>query len=230
MSDLVFKSNEGNLVTTSKLVAEKFGKRHSDVLRAIDNLECSKEFTERNFALKVSINALPQGGARPSQEYYITRDGFSFLVMGFTGKSAAKFKEDYINAFNRMDQSLKQQLPATYLDALKALVISEEAKQLAESKILELRPKVEVFDQISNSESLLTLNEAAKAIGVGRNNMMKHLRLQKILNANNNAAQKFIEQGYFEVKIKPIIKNGVAYNYSQTFVTGKGVTWLANKF
>lgn len=76
----------------------------------------------------------------------------------------------------------------------------------------------------------MTLNEAAKAIGVGRNNMMKHLRLQKILNANNNAAQKFIEQGYFEVKIKPIIKNGVAYNYSQTFVTGKGVTWLANKF
>jgi phage regulator Rha-like protein len=50
MEELVFKSEKGNPVTTSLLVARTFGKRHADVLRAIDNLDCSRDFFERNFA------------------------------------------------------------------------------------------------------------------------------------------------------------------------------------
>lgn len=226
MNELVFKSNEGNLVTTSKLVAEKFGKEHKHVLDAVRNICSSAE----NSAQFYESTTYKDSTGRSNEMFIMNRDGFSLLVMGFTGEKALQFKLDFIAAFNKMEQSLKQKLPATYLDALKALVTSEEAKQLAEKQVIELQPKAEVFDQIANSESLLTLNEAAKAIGIGRNNMMKHLRLQKILNANNNAAQRYIEQGYFEVKVKPIIKGGIAYNYSQTFVTGKGVTWLANKF
>lgn len=50
MIGLVFKSKEGQLVTSSKLIATKFNKRHADVLRAIQNLECSNDFVQRNFA------------------------------------------------------------------------------------------------------------------------------------------------------------------------------------
>ena len=90
----------GEPITNSMLVAQKFNKRHGDVLRAIKNLECSAEFTKRNFAFCTKINDLQNGKPQPFVE--MTKDGFVFLVMGFTGKEAAKFKEDYINEFNAM--------------------------------------------------------------------------------------------------------------------------------
>ena len=93
---------EGKVVTTSRAVAERFGKRHADVIRAIKNVECSDEFNQRNFAPVEYMDE--KGEMRP--EYRITRDGFVFLAMGFTGKEAAKWKEAYILAFNRMEQEL----------------------------------------------------------------------------------------------------------------------------
>lgn len=64
--ELVYKSNDGKALTTSLKIAEVFGKRNADVLRDIRNLHCSPEFRERNFALMVNINKLPQGGAQKS--------------------------------------------------------------------------------------------------------------------------------------------------------------------
>lgn len=100
---------DNRAVTTSLKVAEYFNKRHSDVLRAIKRLECSDQFQQRNFALMVEMKKLPQGGATRSEYYYLTRDGFTFLAMGFTGKVAASFKEAYIEAFNRMEAALRQE-------------------------------------------------------------------------------------------------------------------------
>ncbi|WP_278426803.1 Rha family phage regulatory protein [Hafnia paralvei] len=99
---------EGRAVTTSLAVAAYFIKRHDDVLKRIKNLECSPEFTARNFA--VSEYTDPTGRKLPC--YEITRDGFTFLAMSFTGKRAAKFKEDYIEAFNRMESRLTGESPA----------------------------------------------------------------------------------------------------------------------
>lgn len=100
---------ECQVVTTSLRVAEIFSKRHADVLRAISNLECSEDFRERNFAFIQKISDLGQGRTRKDPMYYITRDGFVFLVMGFTGKTAAKFKEAYIRAFNEMEAKLRRE-------------------------------------------------------------------------------------------------------------------------
>lgn len=90
--------------TTSLAVADKFGRRHSNILRAIANMDCSKDFAKRNFELCFKINDLQNGKKQPF--YNMTKDGFIFLVMGFTGKVAAEFKEDYINEFNRMADKL----------------------------------------------------------------------------------------------------------------------------
>ena len=95
-------------VTTSLKVAEVFGKRHADVLRAVSNLECSEDFRERNFAFIQKISDLGNGRTRKDPMYLINRDGFIFLVMGFTGKTAAKWKEAYINAFNAMEAKLRE--------------------------------------------------------------------------------------------------------------------------
>ncbi|EEM8546916.1 transcriptional regulator [Salmonella enterica] len=97
----------GRAVTTSVAVAEYFRKMHKDVLKKIDNLDCSAEFNERNFAPVDYTDA--KGEKRPA--YQITKNGFVFLVMGFTGKKAAAFKEAYIAEFDRMENELRQQNP-----------------------------------------------------------------------------------------------------------------------
>ena len=98
--------NDGKIVTTSLQVAEVFNKLHRHVLRDIRNLECSSEFQESNFGLSFYHSKLLNGGYKKQPMYYITKDGFTFLAMGFTGKVAARFKEAYINAFNEMEKRL----------------------------------------------------------------------------------------------------------------------------
>ena len=132
MQNLVQISN--NQVTTSSLiVAECFDKRHRDVLRSIKMLKCSKEFNARNFA---PVEYKDQKGEKRTY-YNITRDGWTFLVMGFTGLKAAEWKEKYIAAFNAMEAELRkrQDKPVEVVahnralpSGKKEIVLSEKAK------------------------------------------------------------------------------------------------------
>lgn len=97
---------EGQITTTSRQIAEHFGKRHDTVLRSIRNLECSPEFHARNFAEMVVAVEIGNGAVRRDPAFRMTRDGFVFLAMGFTGKDAAQWKEAYIEAFNKMESEL----------------------------------------------------------------------------------------------------------------------------
>lgn len=101
---------DSQVVTTSLKVAEIFSKQHKHVLEAIRELDCSDNFRGSNFRPSLRIRQLPNGmGERQDPYYLITRDGFTFLVMGFTGKTAAKYKEAYIRAFNEMEAKLRRQ-------------------------------------------------------------------------------------------------------------------------
>ncbi|HFX0932069.1 TPA: Rha family transcriptional regulator [Pseudomonas aeruginosa] len=87
--------------------AERFGKRHDNVLRAIDNLDCSAGFRLLNFEETVMWRENPSGGEPiKSRSFDMTKDGFMFLVMGFRGKAAAAWKEAFIHAFNWMAEQL----------------------------------------------------------------------------------------------------------------------------
>ncbi|WP_057447082.1 Rha family transcriptional regulator [Pseudomonas syringae group genomosp. 3] len=96
---------KGQPMTTSIDVAMHFGKRHDNVIKAIRNLECPNDFTLLNF----EECSRPGANNKPEPFYRITRDGFAFLCMGFTGKEAARWKVAYINAFNQMELALKAQ-------------------------------------------------------------------------------------------------------------------------
>ncbi|EPE4932604.1 Rha family transcriptional regulator, partial [Escherichia coli] len=98
---------DGQAVTSSLAVANFFSKRHDDVLKKIRTLECSASFTARNFSV-ISVSDYTDCTGRKLPCYQITRDGFAFLAMGFTGKRAAQFKEAYINAFNQMEKQLSK--------------------------------------------------------------------------------------------------------------------------
>lgn len=113
MEELVFLRNEQAL-TDSLTVAEMFGKRHDRVLRAIDNL----------------VESLPKNGERRMfifgrrkaddgqfhRMYFMNRDGFSLLVMGFTGKKALEWKLKYIDAFNAMEKIITEKQTTVWLE------------------------------------------------------------------------------------------------------------------
>lgn len=99
--DLVLLNN-GEPLTTSRIVSDVFSKTHKDVLRAIDKLDCSPGFRGRNFA--PSSYRSKQGKILKCVD--MTRDGFTFLCMGFTGRKSAEWKEQYITAFNEMEKGL----------------------------------------------------------------------------------------------------------------------------
>ena len=90
-------------VVTSLDVAETFGKEHKNVLKDIRELGCSEEFRLLNFEQSYYTNT--QNKKQPM--YYIRRDGFTLLVMGYTGEKAMCFKEAYIKQFNAMEKLLK---------------------------------------------------------------------------------------------------------------------------
>lgn len=93
-------------ITTSRQIAITFGKEHRAVLHAIHNLRESTptNFNQRNFASADYRDT--QGKRQPM--YELTRDGFTLLAMGFTGKRALEFKLAYINAFNEMERKLAE--------------------------------------------------------------------------------------------------------------------------
>ena len=108
----IVRQRGNQLFTTSIDVAEKFGKQHKNVLQAILALECSDEFNRLNFQPVKYVDE--KGERRPM--YHISRDGFSFLAMGFRGKKAAEWKEKYITAFNLMESALLRQRNLSWQD------------------------------------------------------------------------------------------------------------------
>lgn len=93
---------DGHAITTSLTVAEVFGKQHKNVLQTIKSLDCLEEFVRLNFQPISYMDA--QNRLQPM--YEMTKDGFTFLVMGFTGAKAAQFKVAYIQRFNEMEAAL----------------------------------------------------------------------------------------------------------------------------
>lgn len=127
---------DGQITTTSLQIAEHFGKRHKNVMQAIANLECSPEFTGLNFQPSEYTDAT----GRKLPCYRITRDGFVFLAMGFTGKEAAQWKEAYITAFNKMEAELRVKQTDSVLDYTRitpaqAQDLREIVKAIVDAKI-----------------------------------------------------------------------------------------------
>jgi Rha family phage regulatory protein len=99
--------HDGRAFTTSLLVAEVFGKLHKHVLRDIEALDCSPEFHGSNFGPMFRDVVVGNGAVRQERYFELTKNGFVFLVMGYTGAKAARFKEAYIARFDEMEAALR---------------------------------------------------------------------------------------------------------------------------
>jgi Rha family phage regulatory protein len=128
----------------SRDVANTFGKRHDNVVQAFDALECSAEFKDLNFKV-FTIQGLSDQNRGKRSHVEMTRDGFSFLVMGFTGGRAAAFKEKYIAAFNKMEAELvqrsqsKEAVQPLDMSALRAMLADTLSTTNAASGVCALR-------------------------------------------------------------------------------------------
>ncbi len=97
----VVLERDGQAFTNSRHVADYFGKRHDDVLRAIRNLlEQSGNLCARNFAATSNEVPMPNGGTRTERSFDMDRDGFTLLAMGFTGQKATRLKGSTTRTMN----------------------------------------------------------------------------------------------------------------------------------
>lgn len=112
-----FKVVEGRPVTSSRIVAEYFGKQHHHVVRDIRTLISQKPDLERNANFgecSETIN-LANGATRQVPFFWMDRKGFSLLAMGFTGAKALEFKCAFYDEFERMEQALKNPPAPAYI-------------------------------------------------------------------------------------------------------------------
>lgn len=106
MNNLVIMHDQ-QAVTTSLILAEAFEKEHRNVIRTIET-----KIGELNF--EQSLKMFSKGEYTNTQNkqqpmYYLNRDGFTFIAMGFTGRKADEFKLKYIDAFNKMEEQIRNQ-------------------------------------------------------------------------------------------------------------------------
>ena len=117
-------------VVTSLDVAETFEKRHDNVLKSIRDLECSEEFRLLNFKESEYLNE--QNHKHPM--FFITRDGFTLLAMGYTGEKAVKFKEAYIKQFNHMEKALQDKFIERQKGITVRHIVTDMIKQSRENE------------------------------------------------------------------------------------------------
>ena len=189
------------ITTTSLNVAEVFGKNHRDVLRSIDNLvaELPEEIRVRNFAQ--GSYTLPDTGNQQHRVFNITRDGFTLLVMGFTGKKALAFKLAYIDKFNAMEAALH---------ALHYRKHDKKAQIEAMAVIGHLLPPEEAKDALNYIKANTVVNKIASSIH-GFPKMLKKDEMNlDMLKTRSNVLDKYVklfELGFTNSEIKNILNS-----------------------
>lgn len=153
-------NQDGQLVVTSRQIAGDFEKEHKHVLESIRNLVAENSAMKNMF-----IESSYENRGKQYPEYLLTRDGFSLLVMGFTGQKALEWKLKYIEAFNKMEQALKEQKQLSPMQQLRLQyqVIEEHEEKLntIETKITKLENTMTI-DYAQQEE----LNSLAKKVVV----------------------------------------------------------------
>lgn len=133
-------NQDGQLAVTSRQVAEDFEKRHADVIEKIEEI-----IKTENSVMTMFIESSYKAGTGKSyKEYLITRDGFSLLVMGFTGSKALQWKLKYIEAFNKMEEHIKGQTLNTSELSPELQMFNKMFQALANNELEQKRIKFEI--------------------------------------------------------------------------------------
>lgn len=241
MNDIILSTQNGEPVASSRQIAESFGKEHKHVLRDIENLIGGESKIGLSSMFFKSEYISAQNKKLP--EYLMNRDGFSLLVMGFTGKEALEWKLKYIQAFNEMEKQLAQrpQLSRSELMA-QALIAAHEELEHKDRQIAELTPKGIFADAVSASKKSILVGELAKllcqnGVQIGQSRLFSWMRERGYLIKDpkrsdyNMPTQRAVEQGLFEIKETTVVHSDGHTSINKTpKVTGKGQIYFVNQF
>jgi len=228
--EVKFDISESGFSVSSRDIASVFEKRHDHVIRDIELI--IKDLNS------LSIGDLPKIGeifysdkyGRKQKAYQLDRDAFSLLVMGFTGKKAFEWKVKYIDAFNKMEEMLKEPTDTKQLEER-----NEQLEKQIQATSRELIIQTEIFKQKENhlmkvaslgylvqaSPDSIDTNTFVKmlmkedGIDIGNNRFLKWLRERKYTIKNGVPSQQMADDGFLEQKIKD--------RYLQVLITPAGV-------
>lgn len=214
----VFEFN-GSQVRTVKMNGEPWfvAKDVCDILE-LDN---SSQALTRLDADEKNTITLNEGIGNPLKSV-VSESGLYSLILSSRKPEAKQFKKwitsEVLPAIRQTGSYSIQKSPAELIAA---------GYKAALDMIEEMKPKAEKFDLLMDSSNYQTMEQAAKPINIGRNNLFKLLREKKILTKSNLPYQQYIDLGYFVVKENPTVINNGSQLYSQTYVTAKGINFLS---
>lgn len=220
-------------VTTSLQVAEGFDKQHKHVIEAIESKIQSAE-NSAHYKLMFMEGNYKDSRGRLQKLYYMNRDGFTFIAMGFTGAKADNFKLKYIDAFNQMEKQLmnQYQVPATFSEALRLAADLEERNsqlmlenEMQAQVLAEYKPKITYLDKILKSRRTLTVTQIAADYDLSAYKLNQILAEEKVQRKVNNQwilFRKYMSQGYTKSETINIERHGMPDVTMQTKWTQKG--------
>ena len=140
MSELInVQQVDGQLLVSSREIATNFEKQHKHVIEKIENTRAENSAIQEMFIESTYIAS----NGKTNKEFLITRDGFSLLVMGFTGSKAMNWKLRYIEAFNKMEQQLKNPF-SNMSKELQAILLVDKRQQELDNRITTIEDKMTV--------------------------------------------------------------------------------------
>ncbi|MGF2034287.1 MAG: phage regulatory protein/antirepressor Ant [Nostoc sp. CmiVER01] len=233
MTKLNIQTIDSSLVVDSRLVATELGIQHKNLKELLKTYQADFEGFGR---VAFETETLETAGGIQQTSFYFLNEDQCYLLLTFVKNTpeARQAKINLVKAFKgAREKVIQPQLPNDYLTALKALVVAEEEKSqlalkaaAAESKVIEMAPKVELYNVICEAGQNVKVGDLARILsikGLGQNNLFAFLRKHQVLFGQNIPYQKHINSGYFTC-IQKTSYNGKVYTV--TLVTPKGVEFI----
>ena len=218
LMNLGLTERDGKAVVSSRDIARVFEKEHRRVLQDIRTIaENDPVWGLHNFVQSYYTNE--QNKSQP--EYLITRDGFTLLVMGYTGEKAMRFKKAYIAAFNEMESRFA---PRNYKEALLALVAAEEKKEALEVQNKVLQLTADKYEGQTDTVGLYKAGEIAKELGISAkrlNDFLHSCRVQYRPNGSNTW-QLYTDYAKDYIAVTQLVRLNNGYDMPMLLWTPKG--------
>ena len=200
-------------IATSLDIAETFEKEHKRVLQDIRELECSEDFRRHNFVQSSYVNS--QNKKQPM--YYVTRDGFTLLAMGYTGEKAMKFKEGYIRQFNAMEKLLIGKIKEREKGIAVRQAFTKAIQQSSENERMHGHAYSTYTDVIYKSIFGKNAKQLREEFGITKKESMRDYFSEEELVKVQNA----------EMLVSALVGYGWGYNEIKEFILNKGINKIA---
>lgn len=223
-------NQDGKLVVTSRQISQDFEKEHNDTKKRIRELiKDMGEISHNYFILSEYVDSMN----RTQEEYLLTRDGFSLLVMGFTGVKALEWKLKYIEAFNKMEHLLKEQKQLSPMDQLKLQyqVLEDHQEKLVEldCKVEDLENNMPLFNVECKELQSLVRKVSTKVLGGYRTPAYcdNSLRGKVYADIQNQLKRQFGVQRYEAIKRKQLeVAKNILREYKVPLVLESEITTI----